>query len=1112
MMPRNLPALALGVTLALASAFGSSAQNILDTCRLDAQTDYMDIVGARTENRPIVVIGPKGGRIEALLGCSISQERWRLDPMKEGQREIPTRWDAPGGRHDTGPAGSRSDYLFIPIKPGENIVPITFRRLALQVGSRSYPEFSATQTVKFHAWVFETEVVGKLESPVGPLTPNTMVSPQFTDAEGNLYVLYSRFGATRATEVLARHDRQGRITARYEIGPNGEGIGAEMGGRILVGVDSNGSAYGVVNGNFVQFDDRGRFIRSIAPFANRKTATSVADLVDQMGSYRPEREGPLAEILTLSIWAGFTPLFAEGGFHVFAMAAPPSGAASGTLPVHFGRLGLDGSFSPLLEAGSSFTFTPHGPIPGPGNRLYSTFRVDNDSRGLLIQERDGRVVKRALGHSSSMFVSGSIAGFDDDDGVYLAHGDGCERAKFSDLMAYSGGRVSDPRSTGGTVMSSRLLNQRWNTSNKHSDLRGRFKDMLTGEPVEAKSENDAPNRRACWVHGGSLYALWDDLTIGKFTFASAKGGPATAAATAGPSLRIEPTAAIETGIVLDGRTKAEISVLLRDANNRPMPGIPVEIEIDDKELGGDRGTLEVRDGVTDRDGRVRAIYLAPAVDTSRLATLRFIPLGLAASAQPQGQKRLEASATLRGLPTSLAQLQARHVGFESSVAIPLPYRPDQDVVVQGRVVAKPKAEGFDSRFADALGKEYAAAGATIEILGEDGKPIGTGTSDHEGAFQVTIRGKGATSGKAPGEPIVLPDPVVLEDFAEPVRSRIRRVSDILRVLEGSPYGYDTESLGRLLAETFPMRLAAARDDAGATREIDALERVGLFAASVKVTQDLGQHAVEQSIDSLASIVSGLFEIATDGDLLDKLKSKDAGAGGAESVGRWALDRDRARLADLSPSQTLALSVFTKLRVYILQKLLAVLSREEGRAAVQTFYEATVWTVAKDALTDFFSDATQWASDSSGWKSTLTRPFTSHFHTIAQRGLGRIASAWSDNTLSGRTSLGPAMRALYADLAESKDRVSQKQLSHDIYKARVDLGFATVGNFAKIYAGITAGPAGAKATDQLVDGLETGYKLLNVGIDAYLGFQWLGDFEAGVAMLGELERLAIGGGA
>lgn len=154
-------------------------------------------------------------------------------------------------------------------------------------------------------------------------------------------------------------------------------------------------------------------------------------------------------------------------------------------------------------------------------------------------------------------------------------------------------------------------------------------------------------------------------------------------------------------------------------------------------------------------------------------------------------------------------------------------------------------------------------------------------------------------------------------------------------------------------------------------------------------------------------------------------------------------------------------MFTKLRVYILQKLLAVLSREEGRAAVQTFYEVTVWSVAKDALTDFFSDATQWASDSSGWKAKLARPFTRHFHAVGQKGLGHIATAWGDNTLSGRTSLGPAMRALYADLAANKDQVSQKQLNYEIYKAQVDLGFDTLGNFAKIYAGLTAGPAGAE---------------------------------------------------
>ncbi len=1108
MPARVLRTLVLGLAAWFGDASTAIAQNILDTCRLNAQTDYMMVHGKDAANRPIVVIGPKGGRIEARLDCSWSPERWRLDPFKGGQTDaVRTRWEAPGGRYEP-VANTRSERLYIPIKPGENVVPVTFRRLALQYGNRSYPEFSATQTIKFEAWVFETEVVGTLESPVGPLTGYEWSAyPQFMDDKRNIYVLFARADGQRT--VLTRHDPRGRIAARYEIGPNREGGGTEWGGRLLIGVDTNGNAYGVVNGNFVQFDASGRFVRAIAAFGNRKLAGSVDDLADRMASYTQERDGPLAEISQVITPPGFAPLVSDNGFHVFVYGNAPPGTSATTAPMIFGRLGLDGQFSSLATVGNLSNFNPYrGPVSAPDGRFYTTFSHGNDY-GLLVQERSGRVLKRVEGPSGSLFISGGMAGFDNDDGAYLAYGDGCERVKFSEMAAYAGGKVTDLQS-GGTAMNSRMLNQRWDLST--SD-RQPIRDMLTGQPVPAATDDrQMPGREACWVHDGSLYALWDDLTIGKFTFATAKGGPSKAAATAGPSLSIEPTAAVETGIVLDGRTKAEISVLLRDANNRPMPGVPVEIEIDDKELGGDRGALEVRNEVTDREGRVRATYLPPAVDTSRLTTLRFMPLGLAASAQPQGQKRLEASATLRGLPTSIAQLQGSHVGFEPSAAIPLPYRPDQDVVVQGRIIAKPKSQGFDSRFADTLGKEYAVAGATIEILGEDGKPAGSGTSDHTGAFQVTIRGKGGNSGKTTAEPVVLPEPIVLEEFTEPVRSRMRRVGDMLRVLEGSPYSYDTESLVRLMVETFPQRLAASRDAAAADREVDALDRVGLFAASVKVTQDLGQHAVDQSTDSLTSIVSGLFEIATDGDLLDKLKSKDAGSAGAESVGRWALDRDQARLVDLTPSQTLSLSVFTKLRVYILQKLLAVLSREEGRASVQTFYEVTVWSVAKDALTDFFSDATQWASDSSGWKAKLARPFTRHFHAVAQKGLGHIATAWRDNPLSGRTSLGPAMRALYADLAANKDQVSQKQLNYEIYKAQVDLGFDTLGNFAKIYAGLTAGPAGAEGTKRIVDGLETGYKLLNVGIDAYLGFLWLGDFEAGIAMLGELERLAVGGGA
>ena len=331
MVLRALFALLLGLAAWFGDGSAAIAQNILDTCRLNAQTDYATVHGKDVANRPIVVIGPKGGRIEARLDCSWSQERWRLDPFKGGQTDaVRTRWEAPGARYEPVP-NIRSERLFIPIKPGENVVPITFRRLALQYGNRNYPEFSATQTIKFQAWAFESEVVGTLESPVGPLTGHEWSAyPQFMDDKENVFVLFSRADGQRT--VLTRHDRRGRIAARYEIGPNREGSGTEWGGRLLLGVDTEGNAYGVVNGNFVQFDASGRFVRAIAALANRKLAGSAADLADRMASYTQERDGPLADVAQMVTPPGFAPLVSDNGFHVFVYGNAPPGTSAAEAP------------------------------------------------------------------------------------------------------------------------------------------------------------------------------------------------------------------------------------------------------------------------------------------------------------------------------------------------------------------------------------------------------------------------------------------------------------------------------------------------------------------------------------------------------------------------------------------------------------------------------------------------------------------------------------------------------------------------------------------------------------------------------------------------------------
>jgi hypothetical protein len=73
---------------------------------------------------------------------------------------------------------------------------------------------------------------------------------------------------------------------------------------------------------------------------------------------------------------------------------------------------------------------------------------------------------------------------------------------------------------------------------------------------------------------------------------------------------------------------------------------------------------------------------------------------------------------------------------------------------------------------------------------------------------------------------------------------------------------------------------------------------------------------------------------------------------------------------------------------------------------------------------------------------------------------------------------------------------------------VDLGFSLGGNAVKIFAGLAASPAGAKAANDGVDMLEKFYTLVSAGVDAYMGYNWLGDFQAGQDMLDDIAKNAI----
>lgn len=1034
--------------------------------------------------RVFTVVETPDGRAEAKIECHFASG---VDPRKflnipKGQYPNVIITGVDHGRALK--ENSRSEaHWFVPVVEGNN-------RYVIHYGAHP-PIAGAGEVVReitLKAWRYGPEAWGQIEWPYPAGSKDARLRVTASDEAGNLYARYEyRRSNDKRVAGLVRFASGGRIAARYQVSGNGTEREDDSAVGHPVGVDDKGNLYAVVSNNLVQFNAAGKFARSIGAFGGRKKALGLVDL----DKWTSDEKTPWARYAAPGDYAWPT---LKGAMYLLLNTNSGYPGAYGHDKSHLVRLGFDGRLEPLATVGGEGTpyqLVYGGLVAGPDGNLYIAAQKGQEWV-VQVFTTDGKPVRVMAGNDLGA--------------------DPRKRQSWTQII----GMLGD-----GTVVDSSSVRRTWDhTQVSHTAPFWREwsrmmnpgqvekYDLLTNAPVAQRaaeggyiSVNVAPS--AQWVHAGRLYYLYQDGRVARFIPRSGapaeRGGQAVRKPEAQLSvMRLEGDFSL--GVALDGQTPVKWVAKLVDDTQNPLAGVPVRLAVVETDLPA-RGRFEQLGERTGADGQVTGVYLPPKV-TPDQAGRRLIYVNFQASAKGSSGEAVEANENVRAMAVRNAFLRVSHPGLATADPLPFALSPNAGQAISGQAVFRPPLRGFDSRYTTATRNEYPLAYAQVDLLDQDGKTVLAGAqSDPYGSFRLEYRSDRDKGG--PPNEIRLPAALALTGYAPDVADLVQRATEAFRKLEQAERGFDTARLQGALQALFPERVAAG-DAEETARQITILERMAMLAVAVSVTQDLSNHAADQFVDSLGSVVSNLLKLYKV-EPVEMLKSETGGVDTIAGLATSAQAREQAMLARLPADKVATLSLLRKMQSYVLHRLLEQLARKEGAQAVQTAYEATVWAVAKDAITELLSG---WLSDSTHWRNKLAAPITGSFRKRAQDHLQEAGKAWAEGTVASKGSVGSTLRTRYSELAEHKSKVSAAQYSLDLYKADIDLGFSLGGNAVKIFAGLTASPAGAKAANEGVEILERFYTLVSTGLDAYMGYNWLGDFQAGQEMLDDIARNAI----
>lgn len=367
----------------------------------------------------------------------------------------------------------------VPVEPGWNEVTVRVRVFKNRISGQN-TEFlgELTQKFKIFAYIFEVQPAFKLEDPLPGNARSYFLEYPITDAVGNVYLCARKhYDASRSEYALVRFDPSGRITARYEIHPD---VGA-----LPWAVDESGNLYAEVMDNLVKFDNRGKFVESIAAFGKTSSKVTRDNLINKQ---YPDSDWERKDVL-----GTVRPCLSNGERAViedkmYFIAEAEDSKACGQHHVLV-CLTMDGRAEILgdIQAGSG--------VIAYGGNLYVRERQKDKESGLLIFSPTGRLIKQFSG------LANNYVSFDGIDGAGYY---------------YFGAVASEP--TLEMRASAGLSGARFRSPKLSSDAnygKNRPIDLLTGQSVTSNHNSRTHNY---WMHQGSLYVVYEaDLMVARVT-------------------------------------------------------------------------------------------------------------------------------------------------------------------------------------------------------------------------------------------------------------------------------------------------------------------------------------------------------------------------------------------------------------------------------------------------------------------------------------------------------------------------------------------------------------------------------------------------------------------
>ncbi|QKQ27267.1 hypothetical protein [Candidatus Reidiella endopervernicosa] len=1011
----------------------------------------------------VVVAVSEGTTPEVVVRCDIGAVHEYFGKLPEG-KHYDIRMSATGQlSRDVG--GLSRKKAVIPVKSGMNEVTVTFQDANFpQVGSFS-------KRLSFYAFVYDIEPAGRLQSPIKDPKQNFIAF--MTDRQGNIYGQLSH----DRKKVLARFSPSGRLSAKYDLGKDDPKHGSRGYPRPLF-VDSQGHLYAIWLGNIIEYNKSGAFIQSHGAFSYSRRFRTAADLNADAKPEMDRDQPPVWQEINKWIYHN-PPIVIRDWVYFIAEARPPKGVSGSRLVV--------ARFSPteskleivaqVAGVGSDYTHA-EGMVQASDGTLHVKVTGKNWLKAVIsVAPGDGKVTllrKLPAGNKLTSMDDKTLAS-----GTRRSLLAGDRRGYY-----FHAKRVLRDFSY---VASLGLESQHFRYSRPRAGRKLKEIDLLTGKAIT--SSRDKAWSKNFWFHRGSIYVSYMDMRIARFSLRGGGGGAPAPETIHVKKQELSPSfelvrsgATFEQGIVLDGATAVSMEVRFSDGEGEAVVGERVDLSF--WERLPQKGELRFPNGqVTDGEGRMLVEYLPPRITQEVMQAGKWAPqVRFTARAKLKKQELVvQVKAGLLGLAE--LELQLERNGYAPQQSIPIALADINNGVVKGQVVY-PVGKGVYGTVV--MPEVLPINGLFIRLVDKEKRVLVEAQSNADGQFEL-IYGDPAKS-VGPAE-FVLSEPLKVSAYDKDTDYFVTNARAAVREMEKKHYGYQAGAIRQLLSTYFPMKIAAAANNAEVELHRNQLVRVGLLMAALREGDDLANHAAEQFADSLVNVMDGLANLANI-DLFDdkKLKIDEMSKSAGFKAGNFALMGGKAikgRVAQFVMAQ--------------LKKNFVSVMR--GTVA---HHKHVAWYWLKKILMKGVVDIA-----GKPWKGQLVTGLMGEDRKQAQTAITAAANAWGNGKISESGGSNLLIRNRYAEIAEFKRQVTNQQLDLELYKADIDLGFDVIGQGLVVIATIKGGAVAGERVAEGVKMVDKGFKVITTGAEAYTGFQWLRDYDNARASIAQFTRAVVG---